>query len=113
MKAVSTTPVSLSRVSALLKERKKETASGELEYEQANTLEYAEAFGVLSESKAEALAEDLQKIVPMADEQAFKIVDLLPKKEDEIKIVLAEAGTEVTPEQLKELVKAVKKCRKA
>lgn len=112
MKLVESIPLSLSKVAELLEERRRE-AGGNLEYEQTNTLEYAKAFGKLSESKAEALLKEISKAAPsLPRDQAVQLVDLLPKKEEEIKMVIASAKMELPDEQVKELAKLMKRHNK-
>ncbi len=109
MKLIESTPLFLSKVAELLEERKRE-AGGNLEYEQTNTLEYATEFGKLSQSKAEAMLKEISKIAPsLPAEQAVQMIDLLPKKEEEIKMVISSAKMELPDEQVKELAKLFKK----
>ena len=112
MKLLESTPVALWKVAELLEERRRE-AGGNLEYEQTNTLEYATNFGKLTEAKAEAMLKEMEKAAPsLPAEQAVQLVDLLPKREDEIKMVILSAKTELPEEQVKELAKIVKKYSK-
>ena len=109
MKLLSSQPVALWKVSELLEERRRE-AGGNLEYEQANTMEYAQGFGKLSESKAASLLKEISKIAPsLPEEQAIQMVDLLPKKEEEIRMVIQSAKMELPEEQVRELAKLFKK----
>jgi len=109
MKLVESTPVALWKVSELLEERKRE-AGGNLEFEQNNTLEYANAFSKLSESKGKALMTEIQEISPsLPVDQVIQLMDLLPKKEEEIRLVIQSAKMELPDEQVKELAKLMKK----
>ena len=109
MKLIESTPLYLSKVAELLEERRRE-AGGNLEYEQTNTLEYATTFSKFTEAKAEALLKEIAKISPsLPREQAVQLVDLLPKKEEEIKMIIFSAKMELPDEQVKELAKLMKK----
>lgn len=112
MQIISSKPVSLTEVAELLNERKKE-ASGTLEYEQANTLAYAEAFAQLTESKIASLEKEITAVTALPDAQMISIADLLPKSEEELAHVLSAGKVELPKEQLKEIIKIVKKYKKA
>ncbi|MEK6924117.1 MAG: hypothetical protein AABW54_02680 [Candidatus Micrarchaeota archaeon] len=112
MQVVSSKPVGLADVVELLSKRKAE-ASGTLEYEQANTLAYAEAFSQLDGAKVNALRKDVSGVTALPEELLFQIVDLLPRKEEELALILAAGKVELPKEQLKEIVKVVKKYKKA
>lgn len=105
MRIVSDRPASLSEVAALLKKRQKE---GELSYEQSNALAYAEAFTKLDLKEAQALDRALEKLGFLTPGARSSLVDILPKKEDEVKSILAKEKIEASEEQVKEILKAVK-----
>lgn len=112
MKLISSQPISFCQVHELLTERKKEAPGGELGYEQANTLEYSEKFSQLTEAKERDLLEELAKIAKIPGPQLTALVDLLPRKEEEIKAILLCGKFELPEEQVKEIAKTVKKYRK-
>ncbi|OIO26815.1 hypothetical protein AUJ14_00945 [Candidatus Micrarchaeota archaeon CG1_02_55_22] len=112
MHIVSSKPLTLRQVETLLNERKKES-SGTLEYEQANTLEYAEKFASLTAAKEKALVEEIQKVTPLPDNAMAQIVVLLPRNEEELKLILAAEKVELPAEQIKEVIKVLKKYKKA
>jgi len=112
MKLVESSPIALWKVAELLEERRRE-AGGNLEYEQTNTLEYAKAFGKISEAKTSALVKEISKVSPnLPLEQAIQIADLLPKREEEIKLVILSGKMELPEEQVKEISKLLKKYSK-
>lgn len=112
MKLIESTPIAIWKVSELLEERRRE-AGGNLEYEQANTFEYAQAFGKLSEAKATAFLKEVSKAAPSLPlEQAVQLCDLLPKKDEEIRQVIASGKMELPEEQVKEMAKIIKKYSK-
>lgn len=104
-------PVSLAIVAQKLAQRKKESASGELEYEQANTLAYAETFAGVAADKSEAFLKELEKVAVIPEDATVALMDLLPRKEDEVKHILAAVKVELGDEQLKEILKIIKKYR--
>lgn len=113
MKVVEEKPISFSEVKEFLVGRKKEAPGGELGYEQANTLAYVESFAQLSEAKEKDLRADLQKIAKLPATALANFADLLPRREEEIKLILQAAKFELAEEQVKEIAKVVKKYRKA
>ncbi len=112
MKVISSKPVSLTEVARLLNERKKE-GSGELEYEQSNTLTYAETFATLDKPTLASFTKEVAEVAPIPEAQVLQIADLLPRNEDELAQVLSVGKVELPKEQLKELVKVIKKYKKA
>jgi len=104
VKVISEKNVSLSEALSLLEKRKKD---GELGYEQQNTLDYLQEFAVLSEKDSNALARELCEL-GLTEEQAISIVNIMPKKEDEVRAVLA-GGKTASPELVKNILKTVKK----
>ncbi|MBI3588622.1 hypothetical protein HY995_01625 [Candidatus Micrarchaeota archaeon] len=114
MRLIESKPITFREVFSLLSDRKKETAGAELGYEQANTLAYAEAFGAMTEAKEESLRKELSKISPSLPQTAVvAFLNLLPRKEEEIRAVLQWAKADIPEEQVKELAKAFKKQKKA
>jgi DNA-directed RNA polymerase subunit F len=104
-------PIPLAVVAERLAQRKKESPSGELEYEQTNTLAYAESFAGVTVAKGEAFSKDLEKVAVIPQEAVVALVDLLPRKEEEVKHILAAVKVELGDEQLKEILKIIKKYR--
>jgi DNA-directed RNA polymerase subunit F len=111
MKLLETKPISFREVNDYLKERKKEAAGGELGYEQANSLDYSEKFLQLTDAKERDLRDDLSKL-GLQEPVITGLVDMLPKKEDEIKLILQSGKLELPDDQVKEIAKVVKKYRK-
>jgi len=72
---------------------------GELSYEQKLSLDHAKAFDRLgSREKAEELRAELAELDRLTDEQAIKVVDLLPTDADELEAVFSEDRRELTAE---------------
>ena|SRR3989338_4478870 len=111
MKLLESKPISFRQVNEYLKERKKEAPGGELGYEQANTLDYSEKFAQLTEAKERDMRDDLGKL-GLQEPVVTALVDMLPRKEDEIKLILQSGKLELPDDQVKEIAKAVKKYRK-
>ncbi len=92
----------------LLKERQKE---GNLSYEQQNTLNYLEDLVKLDSKTHDKLLKELLEAAGLNSWQASKVVDLLPKKEDVLKIILTSGGP-VNDETVKKVFEIIKKYRK-
>jgi DNA-directed RNA polymerase subunit F len=103
MNIIEKKPLSLSEAFEMLNERKKETLS----FEQQYAYTYLEDLSRLSVKDAEKLSEEL-KPFGLNEIQKIKIIDLLPKKEDELKMIISSAGSGLSAEQLKEIVKIIK-----
>lgn len=104
MKINSEKNISLSEALTLLEKRQKD---GDLGYEQQNTLDYLREFTLLNEKDSNALENELREL-GVNEEQAVSLVNLLPKKEDEVRAVLA-GGKTTSPELVKNVLKAVKR----
>ena len=106
MRVLIEKPVSNYEARKKIEQRQKE---GELAYEQQNTLDYLQEFSVLKDSDAEKLAKELHALGFLTERQVVALVNLLPKKTELAKAVLGPEGTEVSEEQLKQILKTVKK----
>lgn len=105
MRIISERPATLAEVSTLLKRRQKD---GELSYEQANTLAYADGFSKVDAKEAQSLDRALEKLGFLNDGARSALVDLMPKKEEDVKAVLAQNKIEAGEEQVKEVLKVIK-----
>ncbi len=99
--------VTVNEAHDLLKSRQKE---GNLSYEQQNTLNYLEDLIKLEDKYAQKLVKELKE-TGLSEWQAIKAVDILPKKEDEFKIILAGSGP-VNDAALKKAFEILKEYRK-
>ncbi len=100
--------VSLAEVKALLKRIQKER--GELTYEQKNALKHAETFAKLSVTKTKALIKELlENIDAIEEKHAYKIADLLPTHEDDIKTIFAKERVSLKNEDIKKILEIVNK----
>ena len=101
----SSEDVPLYKVKDLLKEKSKE---GELSYEQNLTYDYVKKFGKITPAKAEKLLEELKKVDGMDDKTAIKILDILPKEEEKLKLLVPKDST-MDESKLKEILELVTK----
>ncbi|MCD6237564.1 MAG: RNA polymerase [Thermoplasmata archaeon] len=100
--------VTISEVKSILKKVQKERE--ELTYEQKTALKHAEAFARLSVSKAKSLVEELLKNVEGIEEKhAYKIADILPTHEDDIKTLFAKERLNLKGESIKKILEIVAK----
>jgi DNA-directed RNA polymerase subunit F len=108
MKEISQKPLALIEALAVLKRRQKDS---ELSYEQQAALDYVEKFAKLDLKKITALKRELTKL-GVSDEGAVSLINLLPKKADEVKVVLGRGGSVVVQEDLvKGVLEALKSYR--
>ena len=78
-------PVDLAQVKRIISDRKKD---GELTYEQKKTLAYAKEFCKLDEKEAEEMLNELLE-VGIDRVVGIKIVDMLPKNRQEVKVLFS------------------------
>ncbi|MDP3742462.1 MAG: hypothetical protein Q8R15_04050 [Candidatus Micrarchaeota archaeon] len=102
--------VTVNEALSLLEQRQKE---GNLSYEQQNTMNYLEDLSKLDSKDSEKMTKEL-KGAGLTEWQAVKVVDLMPKKEDELKVVLGGSGplTEVVLKKVFEIAKEYRKLAK-
>ena len=102
-------PISLAEVREHLEEKKK--GKKELNFRENKSLAYITSFAKIKTKEAEELKKELEKldITRLKEKYIVKIIDLLPKTLDELKIILS--GEEVTlkSEDLNKIIEIVKK----
>lgn len=103
---ISHKPIPLCEVAELLFEREKD---GELGFEQKGALDYASKFRHLSKDKCDDLIGTLLELPFMSDNMAVKLVDVLPKTEEEIILVLGQEKKDITKGQAKEVLEILSK----
>jgi len=97
----STKVIPLSEVSRILEERQKD---GELGFEQKSALEYAQKHSHVSQEKAHELISKIMDLQFASEAIAVKLVDLLPKSEDEVKLIFQQEKREITSAQAKQVL---------
>jgi DNA-directed RNA polymerase subunit F len=99
--------ISLSEVKNILKKISKERK--EFNYEQKIALEHAEKFSTLSAKQTKDLITELKKLDHVEEIQAYKIADILPKTEDDIKSIFAKERYTPNDKEIKNILEVVKK----
>lgn len=107
MKVLLEIPMPMAEVKEELKNIKKR--DGELGVRAGKTEEYLNEFCRMDLMKARDLYEKIEKLkIPrLRDQHIWKIVDVLPKTIDELKVVLQAYTVSVTQENMKKIVKVV------
>jgi len=102
-------PLSLAEVKDFLDSKKKDKK--ELNFRENKSLEYINSFSVLKKDKAESLKKELNELemARLKEKQIVKIVDLLPKNVDDLKIILSGEDITLKAEDLNKIVETVKK----
>ena len=95
-------PVSLSEVKSILKKIEKERK--ELIYEQKIALEHAQKFAKLSTKKTNDLIKELSKLEFLQEIHAYKIADLFPKTEDDVKTIFAKERISLNENEIKKIL---------
>jgi len=99
--------VSLAEVKNILKKISKERK--ELIYEQKIALEHAERFARLSAKQTKDLITELMKVEHVEEIQAYKIADILPNTEDDVKAIFAKERYTPNDKEIKAILEIVKK----
>jgi DNA-directed RNA polymerase subunit F len=107
-KVISETPVTMAEVKFELEGIK--GRDKELNFRSQRTDEYLNIFVKIDTKKAEDLKKKLEKLsIPrMGAEHIVKIVDLLPKTVEELKIILQGYPLTITKENMQKIVDVVK-----
>ena len=108
-KIVEETPISIVELKAEINKIKKRDE--ELGFRSAKTEEYVNSFAKISQAKAKELYEEVEKLkVPrVTHENIIKIIDILPKNAEEVKVVLNGFNITVTKENQEKIASLVKK----
>jgi len=99
--------VSLAEVKNILKKISKERK--ELLYEQKIALEHAEKFAKLSAKQTKDLITELMKLDHVEEILAYKIADILPNTEDDVKAIFAKERYTPNDKEIKNVLEIVKK----
>ena len=102
-----TRPVSLSEVKKILTRVSKERE--ELLYEQKIALEHAQKFGKLSVKKTADMIKELSKLEFLRKNHVYKIADILPSTEEDIKTILAKERVTTGEKEIKQILEIVEK----
>jgi DNA-directed RNA polymerase subunit F len=100
-------PVSISEVKNILKKVEKDRK--ELLYEQKIALEHAHKFAKLSVKKSEGLIKELLKLEFLHEIHAYKIADILPSTEDDVKTIFAIERITLSENDIKKILDLVEK----
>lgn len=99
-------PVSLAEVKEILTKRMKD-GSGEPTYEQKQTMEYVKEFAKAAPAK---VREAIDKMVAsgLDRRQAAKIIDIMPKDADDIKLLFAKEHYTLPPTKVEEILELLR-----
>lgn len=100
-KILNTKPVPLCEALELLIQREGE---GEIGFEQKSALEYARKHSHVSAEIAQKLIQKLREKPYISDTMAVKLVDLMPKTESEVMLILQQEKRDLTQAQAKEIL---------
>jgi DNA-directed RNA polymerase subunit F len=99
--------VSLAEVKNILTKVEKERK--ELLYEQRIALEHAQKFSKLPVSKTKALIDELKKVPGIEEMHAYKIADIFPENDDDIRTLFAKERITLSEESIKKIIEALEK----
>ena len=99
--------VSLAEVKNMLQKAQKERE--EMLYEQKIALEHAQKFAKLPVSKTKELIKELSQIEKLEEKHVYKIADLLPAHEDDIKLIFAKERILLDENDVKKILEIVGK----
>jgi DNA-directed RNA polymerase subunit F len=99
--------ISLAEVKNILKKLEKER--DELIYEQRIALEHVQGFAHLSVKQTKELIKELKKLEFIEENHAYKIADLLPTLEDDVKAIFAKERSTPSQTEIKTILDIVGK----
>lgn len=79
----------------------------ELNTLQKNILRHAEDFSKVKQKDVKKLREKLLKIDILNEKYATKLIDLMPRTPDEVRVIFAREKTIPTPEDIQKILKAL------
>jgi DNA-directed RNA polymerase subunit F len=80
----------------------------ELGYEQKNALEHLRKFCKLSDKKAAAIREELEKIEKLKERHINYILNLLPETQDELRIIFSHERIVLSDDEKGKILKIIK-----
>lgn len=98
--------ISWSNARKILEKKGKEK---ELGYEQKNALEFLRKFSKLTDKKASEMAGELSKITRLKEKHAIMVMDMMPRKDDEIRVLFSQEIISLTEDDKKKILSIVKK----
>ena len=87
----------------------KKAKERELGYEQKNALEHLRKFSRAPQKSAEGLVAELDKIERLKDRHKVAIVNMLPRDDEELRLLFANEIVTVSDEDKKKIISLVKK----
>jgi DNA-directed RNA polymerase subunit F len=99
-------PVTLAEVLEVMESRK---TDGELGFEQQATYDYLKARKILDKKKALGMLKELSGIEKITPEIAIKIIDILPRSEAQLSIIVAKERHAFSKAEMAEILKIVEK----
>ncbi len=90
----------------ILKKKGKET---ELNYEQKNAFDYLNKFCKVAEKDIDALVSELSGIEKLNEKHVVGIVGMMPKDDDDLRLLFANERIVLSDEDKKKIIAAVKK----
>jgi len=100
-------PISLSEVKSILKNIQKDRE--ELLYEQKIALEHAQMFAKIPVAKTKELIKELSGLDFLKENQVYKIADLLPITEEDVKTIFAKERGNLGDNEIKKILQIVAK----
>lgn len=101
---ISEEEIALPQVKKFLTQRGKE---GELSFQQSITLEHASSFSKMAPAVASKLVEKLIKDFNLSRAQAVQVVNIAPTNPEEIRSILDARSTDLTDEQVTEMIEQI------
>ena len=99
--------LSLSEVKNILKKIEKERK--EISYEQRIALDHANKFAKIPNQKIKDLIKELNKLEYIEESQVYKLVDLLPNTNDDIKTIFAKERINLNDEKINNIINIINK----
>jgi DNA-directed RNA polymerase subunit F len=87
----------------------KKAKEKELGYEQKNALEHLRKFAKMTQKSADDLFTELGKIERLKERQRVAITSLLPKDDDELRLLFSNEIVTISDEDKKKIISLVKK----
>lgn len=105
--------ITISEAKEIMEEiAKKRQEEGELLFETRRALKHLRLFAKLPADKAKELVEELIKLPQVGKKEvAVKLVDILPRTPDEVRVIYAKEKVTLTPEQIQEILNVLDRYR--
>ena len=109
MNIIESKPVGMPEAKEIMTSQEKDK---EMTYEQKLAMEHLKKFTKLKAAEAKKMLDELSAVLRMSEETKIQIINLLPKKPDELRMIFTRENFSLKDDEIKKILEIVKKYHK-